>query len=539
MIKTKKKHDLSAVFLIALPLLVFWGYAAYVTFDYPYQRADPEYSYFLTSLAPFRGDGYRYVDHPGTPLEVIGSVLLGITYPFVGSGGLSGFVQYHLSDPRLFLLLAHGFMLAFSITCAAYFYRTALTGQTRDDILFAASLALMFYAIHPLSFTILFVWSHHSYNFPFGAGLLLLLYGVMQNKGRISRKRLLWLGFGAGILTAVVIYFGTWVVGMAVSIGVFYWAQGLPFKKIAADMALFWTACLSGFIFALLPAMHRLDRFTSWIISIIVHQGKHGHGETGILSIPGLLANFSTMLQANPILFLSVALEFILLLYALLRERGIFSRKPGLAALGIGLSLQILASTFIIAKHYGISYSLSIAAAVPVLALTIKGLYEETSFPGKTILKRLFIFLIITGLVVQMSISMRIQKERIENIQTLQDRISHMVNERALATGRKPEQIVLLWQQGILTPCNTLGRTNENYGNKKLDTCENQYFIRNAPIANPISLVGRSPTDINKLEWDFIVVWAYADLKNFTPFLPATTGSETVDGVTIISNGNQ
>ena len=47
-----------------------------------YRDYDPQMAYFLNSLAPFKGAPYFYTDHPGTPVEMIGTMLLGTTYVF-------------------------------------------------------------------------------------------------------------------------------------------------------------------------------------------------------------------------------------------------------------------------------------------------------------------------------------------------------------------------------------------------------------------------------------------------------------------------
>src|SRR5512143_2465571 len=48
-----------------------------------YEYYDPEFAYLMNSLEVFKGEPYAYVDHPGTPLEVIGSVIYASTYPFL------------------------------------------------------------------------------------------------------------------------------------------------------------------------------------------------------------------------------------------------------------------------------------------------------------------------------------------------------------------------------------------------------------------------------------------------------------------------
>ena len=81
--------------LIASPLIIYW---LYWTFNTSYWfNADPAAVYFLDSLSIFAGKSYTYVDHPGTPLQLIGSFLLALTYPFLDSS--EAFISFHLARP--------------------------------------------------------------------------------------------------------------------------------------------------------------------------------------------------------------------------------------------------------------------------------------------------------------------------------------------------------------------------------------------------------------------------------------------------------
>ena len=128
-------------------------------------------AYFLNSLAPFKGAPYFYTDHPGTPVEIIGTMLLGTTYVFFTDH--ANFIEYHLENPEYFLNLAHGFITLLSVLCAIYFFLTVLGTLQKPNVYLALSLALLFYGLHPYSFKTLTVWSHTSFNFPLGAGYLI------------------------------------------------------------------------------------------------------------------------------------------------------------------------------------------------------------------------------------------------------------------------------------------------------------------------------------------------------------------------------
>src|SRR5215216_4467588 len=171
-------------------LVGFWLYASasiILKGAQPYYRDyDPEMAYFMNSLAPFKGAPYFYTDHPGTPVEILGTMLVGTTYVFFTHR--ANFIGYHLENPEYFLNLAHGLITLLSVLCAISFFLTVLGTLQKPNVYLALSLALLFYGLHPSSFKTLIVWSHTSFNFPLGAGYLILLFRVAHDKGQISNR---------------------------------------------------------------------------------------------------------------------------------------------------------------------------------------------------------------------------------------------------------------------------------------------------------------------------------------------------------------
>src|SRR5215211_3217894 len=93
---------LGIIFLLA----GFWLYASIIIKGpQPYYRDyDPEMAYFMNSLAPFKGAPYFYTDHPGTPVEILGTMLLGAAYAFCNNR--ANFISDYLENPASFLNVA-------------------------------------------------------------------------------------------------------------------------------------------------------------------------------------------------------------------------------------------------------------------------------------------------------------------------------------------------------------------------------------------------------------------------------------------------
>ena len=122
MIDTKNMFDIKAqkfgYILIMIPILTYW---VYWTLNPSYWfNADPAVFYFIDSLSIFVGKLYVYVDHPGTPVQLIGSFLLSLTYPFFGSR--EAFINFFITRPEAFFLMAHTFLLMMNVFTAIFFY---------------------------------------------------------------------------------------------------------------------------------------------------------------------------------------------------------------------------------------------------------------------------------------------------------------------------------------------------------------------------------------------------------------------------------
>jgi hypothetical protein len=149
------------VLIPTLPVIACWLYW-FLNRNYWFST-DPAAWYFLDSLAIFQGRGYVYVDHPGTPVHVLGSVLLGLTYPFFGDR--QAFIRYYIAEPETFFVLANLFLFAANVFTIFIFYKTVCSTLKHDRFLAGTALSLMYFGLHPSSFDSITYWSHNSFNF--------------------------------------------------------------------------------------------------------------------------------------------------------------------------------------------------------------------------------------------------------------------------------------------------------------------------------------------------------------------------------------
>lgn len=526
--------DLVPVVIIVLVPLVYWLSNGILTSGLPYQAYDPEYAYFLNSLAPFKGVGYAYMDHPGIPLEIVGTIALAATYPFVGSDRAS-FVDYHLHHPGLFLGMMHALLLIASIACALWFYFLAPRRRTWGGALAAASLALMFFGLQRFSFASLSLWSHHSFSFPLGTSLLLLLYAAASARREAQTATIVLVGLGIGLLSAIVVYFVTWLVGAVTALAVISWlrrrsARGTLFMVVGTGIA-----GAVGFVLGIVPVVHKLPRFLGWIAALTLHQGMYGMGAPGFSTASSLFGGLVLLTGWEPALFVTIALVFVLLLYAVWRWRGRARERPELWGLAAGGTIQLLAALLLVAKAPLPPYLLPVSAVLPVLLMVIWRIYEYSE-RLRGILEKLLATVFLAWTLFTLAGAIQVQRERVSNIVAANQQIALVTRDRASGSGNPQKSGAMIWAYGVFTPCNALMRGNNfiHVFNQEITAmCPNQYVVNDKFTAQPAAFAPDGQrTELNALAWDYIFT-GESSLGLLTSVLQPTTVRVSYTGTKI------
>ncbi len=489
--------------LIAIPLIIYW---LYWTLNTSYWfNADPAAVYFLDSLSIFAGKSYVYVDHPGTPVQLIGSFLLALTYPFLGSS--EAFISFHLARPGAFFLMTNIFLLVVNLLCAFAIFKTAITTLKHDRILGGIALSLLFFTLHPYSFPSLTLWSHNSFNFPFGTLWLVWLYLELRRDEAISPHRLILLGFAAGVLSMAQMYFVAWLVSGIFIVVIFSLRLNQTFRKsLAYGMYMLFGGAL-GILTMLAPIYKELPRFMAWLTRIITHQGLYGSGEKGIysLSFIPLSINFwwDNIRPMIIVLLVTIAILGIIIYW---KRRSSEKIDPSFFAMLCGLLLQIALILLLMTKAaLKLRYSLSLAAILPVLILLVLQLQETT--PWKTIqLKRVFYSMVLVGVVISLISQINLQAQR--SFVEQDAAIAKTQAVRRLAKEKKitEENVVVVYAYAVPLKCAGLLQASNWIGSFKNEiavVCPNQHAIWDSNIELNIS---EYATDIMDLTWD-MVIW--------------------------------
>ena len=451
----------------ALPIILFWIYCVFINPFRNYFTRDTEFQYFLNSLAVFKGQPYVYVDHPGTPVEVIGSLILGGRY-LVLQLSPEAFIDFHLRNPGTFLGIAHYFMILTHLMTMCIFFCIARRSGHLNDAILAAALASMYFALHDYSLRGSVLWNHNAFGFPFGTLLSLVLFHVIARDpadGEISGWTLFGLGIGAGVLAAVTIYFISWVIGILVTVCLYYRMQNLRWTRTLRAAFLLGISSLAGFCIGVAPVLNRMPGFWAWAIGILSHKGNYLAVPDGEPFLERVARNLLDLYQLLPVLSIVIILLTALLMLALWLLKDKLRQGPGPWALAVGATVQVLvlALTFL-DRPLRPYYFLSVAATVPVLALALVRIYEASPSISRA-LNSCISLLVFLGLLLNSSQNIETKKREMGDLVKTETLIPELVREQAARLDRSPEDITILWMNGSYSTCWALWSANRRAGN--------------------------------------------------------------------------
>ena len=499
--------------MILFLLVGFWLYPSIILKGpQPYYGDyDPQMAYFLNSLAPFKGAPYFYTDHPGTPVEMIGTLLLGTTYVFFTDH--TNFINDYLEHPEYFLNLAHGFVTILSVLCAIYFFLTVLRTSQKPNVYLALSLALLFYGLHPNSFKTLTVWSHTSFNFPLGAGYLILLFTVAHDaRGQISNRLAGGLGLIAGVMIAVMVNFAPWLATTLLFIILSNYRRRIPWKESLITAGILVFSCAAGFFVSILPSIQRMPYFFGFIYNLLGHQSLYGTGPKGMPSISLLRSNLQDMVLAAPLVFLVILASLLASFFIFLQSGSRIRENGSLWALDFSLLFQCGILTLAILKHPGEHYLLSLAATLPVLVLVIHKLSDFYVRFSRQLSNALIIFSIIS-ISAYALLSIKNRHAELLDARAVEAEINRIITEQEIRLNKAPGELLILRTNETYSYCSALLHGDVFTGGvfaTEINTwCPSQaYFINRFDWV----LYHGTQVAVQDLPWDLLIArtWALA-----------------------------
>lgn len=494
----------------SIPSLLLVAFFVYATWLMPispfYANYDPEFQYLMNSLEVFKGAPYAYVDHPGTPVEMVGTAIYALTYPILGRG-TDAFVRYHLENPGVFLTLAHGFVLFASIFCLWSFSSLVRSGRGWEDAVLSAALAAMYFALHSQSFSALTLWSHNSFGYALGALWLVVLFNLLHGArpdALLRVRDLIGLGLWAGILASITIYMAAWLLCLVVTLLSLYRLRGLSWGRTLGASLVASTSGLAGFGFAVVPSWNRMPAFFKGISDLLTHQGGAEIGSGQSLTAR-LAAGLSDLYSQVPILFISIAVWILLAGIALVVWRKRIHERPELWALALGLVAQITLLTVLILDHPRAIYMLSVAASVPILALVVLRIFEHQAQTSRLLNRFTIGFVSVAVVWSYYGASVQQQADTLR-ISRIVDQTAQAARQYAQALGRQPSDLYVLWTYRSYSPCFSLWFGNDSTGRvfrrEVGHLCYRQYEFN---IWSQKVVSGQGVSSLADAKWDLIV----------------------------------
>jgi hypothetical protein len=341
-------------------------------------------------------------------------------------------------------------------------------------------------------------------------------------------------GFGAGILTAIQLYFATWVLGVCITIGVFNLLSNRGWRKAFALSGVGAVGSFLGFIIATLPSIHKYLWFRSWVKDLITHQGRYGYGEIGFTSVSGMFNNLISLWDQAPFVFISVGLSLFLTGTAFLLHRNKMKNNPGLWGVAIGLISQLIVTLLIILKHPGTIYLLAVAAILPILFSVSYALLINTH---RYIKNGVFLLgtLILIGFFFGILQAVAENREMITNIHTLEsDLYEHRVNYSETNNINFDEQTIL-WSYGVSSPCFAL-----YFGNVYANNAFAEEIQQVCPQEGRYDVWSDGDKLSTEAKWDIIVItekYLPTDAEEYGSVVTSDATSKYGPIFFIISNG--
>jgi hypothetical protein len=490
--------------ILLAPILFYWGFwTLNPSYWFP---PDPGAWYFLDSLAIFNGKSYSYVDHPGTPVHLIGSLLLALTYPFFESR--EAFLGYYIAEPETFFFMTNLFLLGMNALTAITFYHTVTSCLKANRILAGLGLSLMFFGIHPQGIESLTFWSHNSFNYPFGVLWLLWLYNELRGNRRLSWKKIVLLGFAAGALGMAQMYFLGWLAAGVIAIFVFALQLGKSARQAAGEASMMAIGGLAGIVSMLAPIYKEVPRFVDWFYRILTNQGLYGTGESGFYSLDMIPKSIAFWSVGTPWILAAIVLILALLAAMIvLRRKTHFDISPANAAMLTALLVQMALLLVVLSKLYiKIRYLLSLAAVLPILFLVLIVILESAGWKKAWMNNIIYIgALAALALALPRELNAQAQKAFVQRDAA----VAKSVVVTKLAQARKiPEtEIVVVYGSG--TPMKCAGLLMANNWIRAFDKeisalCPNQYSIYDTKVDIEIN-VEHSIPELDDIDWDVVV----------------------------------
>jgi len=330
---------------------------------------DPDYTYLISSLKILNLTTPGHVDHPGTPAQWLGALVLKVSY-LTSSG--AHIIETVLADPethmrRITLVMAWlntGILFAAGVTALAVFGNILPALMIQAAPFISTQILRHGIALKPEPLLIFSVMA-----------LMTVTLLALRPKAMETNRRGFALAFGATL-------------GFGVACKITFAPLFLLPLFLLGDRKAIFTFAIAGlfaFLFFTLPALGAYEQFTDWIVRLFLGSEHHGGGAATVINPESYPRNIYRLFT-RPLF----GIPFILAVGTLVAARRRGGNIPGPELLALkGVVLAQTAMVLMVAKQLSAHYM------IPAYMLTaLSGVLMYRIVPaldlGSTIMRRRF-----------------------------------------------------------------------------------------------------------------------------------------------------
>jgi len=329
--------------------------------------ADPSYIYLFNSLNLIQGFNIGHVDHPGTPVQEIGAIVIKVFHTL--NPQKINIIEDVLYRPETYLI-AIDFTFVF-----LNFLGLLLTGLIIYSVKKNLFVSLLFQTIPFISINILDSFTYvKPENFVFFLVIILISLSIKfayRENLSFKKSNFYIIGFGmlCGLILAAKISFLCLVLLPLMLIPRIW-------KKILFSIITFFS-----FLLFVLPAISNISYFVNWAGSLFIYNERYGKGNPTIINLSSFFTNISKIIVNEKLFFIGFLLIIVVFIWSIFwRKKEDINQSSGsrelklLAAFFLAMCFQLI----LVAKHYSSRYMYpALILTIPTLFIVISILYKR------------------------------------------------------------------------------------------------------------------------------------------------------------------
>jgi hypothetical protein len=337
----------AAIVSLGVPFVMLIVPIAFAVLDGNF-GADPDHAYLLNGLNILHFDSPGHADHPGTPLQILGGVVIGATWlaRWIAQGQVP-LDEDVLRHPEMYLTCINAVLTLLTAAALAFFGRqlrlwtgsfaAAIVGQI--TLLMSLPVLISLPRVTPESLLI---------------SLTIVLAGLLAPAitqpsfpwQRIQYPLLIGATLGACLATKIT------ALPLVLAVALLRGAR-MQFVALIATVA--------TSIVLTLPVAALYGSFFRWVLALATHSGNYGEGSVGLPSLSEFFGHLNLLFVSFPDAFVSVAICAVMLLWR--QNNANPDRRPQarfFAVCAFLISIQVAT----VSKHYALRYALPVAAII-------------------------------------------------------------------------------------------------------------------------------------------------------------------------------